>query len=563
MFRRALLLLICLLPVLVSATEVRATLDRNKVALGDTVTLNLQVEGGGMFGTPDLSALANDFAVLGTSNNTSLSIVNGKRSAQLTFGVALRPLHTGKLTIPSISFAGGSTQPITLEVSPADNSPIADGRKDVYVETTLDPQQAWVGEQVLFTVRLYLAAPLANGSLDDPRVQGVELAKISDDLNYQQEKGGKRYSVIERRYALIPQKAGKLEIPPIAFSGELVEMADPDSFFGSTRTASAISQSSTLEVKAVPADAGTTAWLPARELSLSLEGADGQVPVRVGQSLSLTMTVQATGLPYEALPSPSLPNIDGATVYPDKPVNGTRVVDTWLQGRRQQTFALVPSRAGKLEIPATTLTWFNVRTGKTEVARIPARTLEVLPAVGTAASTSPATAAAPSVEPQAATATATAPARWSVRVLIGAAVLLLALGGVTGFLLSRRRASPSLPKAQRTAKPVAPVGARALRAAFFAAARAGDTEAQCTTLLNWARHERAGLHNLGELAAQLSADEQRNCIEALQRARYGATDAALPGSRLEAAFRHGFAWKPADGRGEEAVLAPLYPFNTD
>ncbi len=403
-FRRVLLLvMLSLLPVWVAATEVRASLDRDKVALGETVTLNLRVEGGGMFDAPDLSALNKDFTVLGTSNNTSISIINGKRSAQLVYGVALRPNRVGTLTIPSLTFANGSTQALTLEVTPADDRAVANGRKDVYLEASLDPREAWVGEQVVYTVRLYLASPLANGSLDEPRVQGVELSKISDDLNYQQEKGGRRYNVIERRYALIPQKAGKLEIPPIAFSGELVEMADPDSFFGSTRAASAISQPVTLDVKAVPAEAGKTAWLPARELTLSLDGADARGALHVGQTLNLTMTVQATGLPYEALPSLSLPSIDGATVYPDKPVNGTRVIDSWLQGRRQQGFAVVPSRAGKLDIPATTLTWFNVRTGQSEVARIAPVTLDVLPATGTPAPAAPQDLPAPNVTAPAAT----------------------------------------------------------------------------------------------------------------------------------------------------------------
>ena len=64
--------------------------------------------------------------------------------------------------------------------------------------------------------------------------------------------------------------------------------------------------------------------------------------VRVGQPLNLTMTLQATGLPFEALPALSLPPIDGAKAYPDKPVTGTRQDGPWLVGRRQQAFAIVP-----------------------------------------------------------------------------------------------------------------------------------------------------------------------------------------------------------------------------
>ncbi|TBR37317.1 protein BatD [Dyella terrae] len=550
--------MLSLLPVWVAATEVRASLDRDKVALGETVTLNLRVEGGGMFDAPDLSALNKDFTVLGTSNNTSISIINGKRSAQLVYGVALRPNRVGTLTIPSLTFANGSTQALTLEVTPADDRAVANGRKDVYLEASLDPREAWVGEQVVYTVRLYLASPLANGSLDEPRVQGVELSKISDDLNYQQEKGGRRYNVIERRYALIPQKAGKLEIPPIAFSGELVEMADPDSFFGSTRAASAISQPVTLDVKAVPAEAGKTAWLPARELTLSLDGADARGALHVGQTLNLTMTVQATGLPYEALPSLSLPSIDGATVYPDKPVNGTRVIDSWLQGRRQQGFAVVPSRAGKLDIPATTLTWFNVRTGQSEVARIAPVTLDVLPATGTPAPAAPQDLPAPNVTAPAAT--TSSPSR---QALVAGGIVLLLVGGAVGFALSRRRSQVVAAPAPTPRAPSIPSGSRGLRASFIAAARGSDPKAQYESLLAWARHERPGIQTLGDVEAQLASAEQGACIGLLQRSRYAPMAERIAGDRLAAAFRDGFQWKDSGPRETGGALAPLYPFKTD
>ncbi len=112
--------IVCLWPALSLATDVQATLDRTQVELGETVTLNLRVNGGGMAAAPDLGVLSKDFAVLGTSSNTSISIVNGSRSAQLTIGIALRPLHTGTLTIPAMAFAGGTTQPLQLEVGAPD-----------------------------------------------------------------------------------------------------------------------------------------------------------------------------------------------------------------------------------------------------------------------------------------------------------------------------------------------------------------------------------------------------------------------------------------------------------
>jgi hypothetical protein len=549
------LLLFCL-PWLAAAAEVQASLDRQQVSLGETVTLNLRVFDGSPVDVPDLSALTSDFVVLGTSSNTSISIVNGKRSAELTYGVALRPRRSGRLAIPALHFAGGTTAPLSLEVTAPDRRAAAQAGKEVFLEAVADPAKAYVGEQMSFVVRLYVAGDLSSGALEDPQVPGADLNKLGGDVTYQAQRGDRLYNIVERHYALIPQQPGHIEIPPVSFQGELIDMADPDSFFGSTRPMAATSAPVAIEVAAVPAGAGKTAWLPARALSLSLEAAPGEL--HVGQTLELTMAVQATGLPYEALPALSLPVLDGATVYPDKPVNSTRANGSWLLGRRQQTFAVVPDRPGTLRIPETTLTWWNVQANKQEVARIPARQFKVLPAVGAAAAVGVAPAASQAKPPVVSEATpppAAVTRSWREIAPIAAGVLLLA--GVLAWL-GLRRARPRSAVAEAAPSPARP------RAVFLAAVRGGDTAAQARALLAWAKAERPGLANLSELAAMLDAEAQRAAIEALQRAHYAGVSEAALGERLAFAFRSGFAWRGA-GRaaGPQALLPPLYPFKLD
>jgi hypothetical protein len=552
------LLLLALLPMLAQAAQVHASLDRNQVQLGETVTLNLQVEGGALAQAPDLSALAPDFEVLGRSSNTSVSILNGQRSVQSTIGIALRPTHAGQLTIPALDFAGGQTQPLTLTVTPPDPRAAANSGKAVFLEASAQPTTVRVGQQLLFTVRLYFAGSLSSGSLEDPRLPGIDARRLGDDLDYDVVRGGRAYHVIERRYALIPQHAGAIELPSLQFQGELIDPTDPDSFFAMGTPAMAASPTVSIDVQPVPPQWGSSAWLPARSLALSLEGLPADGKARVGQPLDLAMTLQATGLPYEALPALSLPELKGATVYPDKPVTGTRNDGQWLIGRRQQNFAVVPGQAGTLTIPAITLKWWNVQSGRVEEARIPAHALTVLPAAGgsaaPAASAPAATTSAPM--PVANTVAAKAVAgrvpAWRVLVLVGAGVLLLG-GALAAWWVWHRRARPGA-RATSSASP----SSRALRLAFLAAARGSDVAAQSHALLAWARAERPGLTGLGALAEALASAAQREAIEALQRRRFAA-DASGPSPDLASAFRHGFQWREAPP-GEESPLPPLYPF---
>lgn len=556
------LIVLLLLPALAQAARVQATLDRSQVQLGETVTLNLRVQGGGSFGAPDLGALAQDFDVLGTSSNTSVSIVNGTRSAELTYGIALRPKHIGQLQIPSLAIAGDHTTPLQLQVVAPDPQANANGSKDVFVEASAQPDKVYVGQQLLFTVRLYFAANLTSGALDDPRLAGADISRIGGDLNYDTERGGRSYHVIERRYALIPQRAGRIDIPSVGFQGELMDASDPDSFFSMGKSVTAASAPVTIDVQPTPASWGGTAWLPARQVQLSLEGLPADGKLRVGQSLTLTMTLQATGLPYEALPALSLPALDGATVYPDKPVTSTRGDGQWIVGRRQQDFAVVPDRAGTLTIPATTLTWWNVLTGKAEEARIPAHSLTVLPAVGSGApSVAAAAAVAPAAKPAPAASASTAATvvhapRWR---WVAFGVLAVLLCGGLGWWLGRRASGRSSTATVPAPGDNPPPSARQLRAAFMVHARGNDRALQAHSLLAWARAERPGLPHLGALAAALAAEPQRAAIAELQRQQYAGANAGGE-LALADAFADGFAWRKAPGGGDDSPLPPLYPF---
>lgn len=559
MFRRWIIAcVLALLPILsAQAADVQATLDRNSVQLGETVTLNLRVDnaGGGM-DMPDLHVLNQDFTILGTSQNSSVSVVNGNATSTLTFGVALRPRHEGTLQIPALDVGGGRTTPLQLQVT-APGPATAAARSNVFMEAKAEPQRGYVGQQLSYVVRLYYATSISTGALNAPQLDGVEVSRVGSDLNYDAERGGRNYHVLERRYALIPQHAGHIEIPAADFQGEAIDPNDPNSFFGSSTPISASAPAVAIDVLATPADWGKNAWLPARQLSLDLTGWPGAGEVvRVGQPLNLTMTLQATGLGFESLPALSLPALDGAKAYPDKPVTGTRQDGQWLVGRRQQTFAVVPERAGTLTIPATSVTWWNVLTDRAEVAQIPAHQLTVLPAVGAAAVQPSIPASAPA---DSSVATASAPAsrtpwRW------------IALGSVGLWLLSvlgwwwRRRARAGAASLSGSTPPIAAASPRQCQLGFLAAARGSDPAAQAQALLRWARAERPSIQHLGELAEALGDEAQQAAIVALQQRRYRGAPAAVAGPNLLDAFKRGFVWRANDAPGEVSGLPPLYPF---
>lgn len=560
-------LLLCLaLPLLARATDVQATLDRNTMQLGETVTLNLRIAGGsGNVAMPDLGPLQQDFDILGRSQSSNLSIVNGKSSSELVIGVVLRPKHAGTLTIPSLTVAGARTAPLQLQVDPPNPAAAAAMHKSVFMEAEVTPQRGWVGQQFSYVVRLYYSGDISSGSLDTPQIGGVELSQVGGDLRYDAVRGGRQYHVIERRYALVPQHAGALEIPALGFQGEALDPSDPDSFFGAGTPVSASAPALALQVQAAPANWGKAAWLPARALSLTLTGwPDASAPVRVGQPINLTMKLSATGLPSEALPALSLPALQGATAYPDQPATATATDGPWLVGSRQRAFAVVPEQAGTLTLPATTLRWFDVTSGQQRTAEIPAHSFTVLPASGAAAAsptpTAPAAAASATTPVVAATPTAGSanpPARGAPWRGIALASLLLWLLSVLAWWLWRRR----MPRdaVAVAANRAGTDATRRARQAFLAAARGSDATAQLRTLLAWAQAERPAIRHPGTLHDALADEAQRRALADLQRRCYGDVPAAARSDDLADVFKHGFAWHATD-KADDDTLPPLYPF---
>lgn len=542
----------------------QATLDRDQVQLGETVTLNIRAQGA--LSPHDLSidtvagnldALARDFDVLGISPDLTQVVVNGYSQAQLTIGIALRPKHAGELTIPALDIAGGTTAPISLHVDPADATAPANVRGGAYMDASIEPAKGYVGQQLQYVLRLYYPGALTAGSLDTPQADGMSFQSLGTELTYETDRGGQHYHVIERHYAAIPQRAGKLVIPPVRFQGTSVDINDPGAFYRDPVQLSASTPALTVPVHDIPPGADKLTWLPVSNLKLTADGLSTTTAVRVGQPLNLTMLLEATGASYESLPNLSLPTIDGASVYPDKPLNGTRSDSTSLVARRQQSFAIIPSRPGTLVIPEITVHWWNVLTNQSEVARLPEQRLTVLPAAGQPAVTA-SVATATSVAPGSATASSPLVMAWPWRSIALASIGSWLVSLLAWWIFRRRhpgKATPTMPGGNTSA------GSRELRATFLIAAQGSDPARQAGALMAWAKSERPSLQNLGDLAAALGSQPQREAIAALQRRRYAADEPSASDGGLAKTFREGFVWKAPTSSLPTGGLPSLYPFD--
>lgn len=533
-----------------ASAQTRAWLDRDNIAVGETVTLNIETTSA-VSVSPDYTPLQRDFFLTGHTSRREYELVNGRSRTRTLYAVALQPRREGLITIPPLSVGGERTQLLSLQVAARSAQVPARAGADVFIESEADDEAPYVQQAVGWVVRLYSAAPLVSGQLDQTAPEGASLQRVGDDAQFVREIAGRRYSVVERRFLLIPERSGALTVPGATFEGRGTGGFFDDLFGNRGSELRAQAAPRFLQVRPAPADAPQP-WLPLHDLQLRYQSTPQEL--RTGSAATLTVEAVADGATAAQMPELQLPAIDGVQVFPDPMQADERFVDGRPRVKLTRRFSLVPSRAGHAQLSGMRLQWWDVRAGATRTASLPALSWPV--AGGDAASTSQDAASAPAA-PASATSTAagTGAAPWGAvqganRNWILATLLFAALWLFT-LVWGLHRRAPAGAAAPADAMPAAIHSQADLKRALNHA----DFGDLAQTLCAMARPPAQGID---ELLTRLADPRQRQAVEAMERARWGGGDGAAARSLLRSAFAPGPHWRIAEPPSP-SPLPPLYP----
>lgn len=368
----------CLLLTAISVSAApRAWLQPERIALGESTTLHVEADGDGG-AAPDFSALQKDFDLRGQSSSTSTTIRNWHAESHIRYEVILEPRASGIYTIPPLRVGNGSTQALSLTVTPA--TPGSAQRGDqIYFESELATHDPYVQQVVGYTVRLYYAVALVEGQVEVNAPDNASLEQLGEDQTTEQLIDGRRFRVLERHYLLTPEKSGPMTLPPPRFRGR-ARSSNGIGFFNNLAPVSQVGRQETLDVRPLPAGAPTP-WLVADRLSLSREDIVGEV--RAGEPLMLEYSLFAEGATAVQLPELQLPAIPGAQVFPEPQQSHDDIVDGRPEATVTRRFAVVPARAGSLQLPEMRLDYWNATTDQAATETVPGMTVNVIPGIVT------------------------------------------------------------------------------------------------------------------------------------------------------------------------------------
>lgn len=539
-------------PVL--AAEILVSVDRNPVNLNESFQITFSASES-PDGSPDFAALQDNFEILNQQRSSNVSLINGKMSRNEQWVVSVMAKQSGQLLIPPVAFGSDSSQPLKVMVNDAAQTTTS-SNEDLFLDVQASPEKPYVQSQVLYTLKLFRRVQISQASLNEPEVKDAVVEKLGEDSTYSTQINGEDYWVTERKYAIFPQQSGTITIAPLTLTAEVVNDQRPrfNGFFNrqTTETRRISSKAITLNVQPAPPSFTEPAWLSAESLEIKQSWSDNRLQSKVGEPLTRTITLTAKGATVGQLPELTTQTvIDGVKTYPDQPVLKEDKQSDGLVAMREEKIAYIASKPGEYTLPALAISWFNTKTQKTEVARLPEIKITALAAAGSSQSTSAPITPQPTAPTDSLAIVEPAPA--ADHLFWQGLSAFLALGWFVNILwFSRNKQQKTASTKQAVDQPPRLNEQKALKTACLQ----NNPQAAKQALLAWGKQQFAA-DNL-DLIAQSCPGPLKDEIRLLNHCLYSAEQNSWKGQALWQAFSQFKTATKHQVKQKDEVLEPLY-----
>lgn len=376
-------MLMWVVPLSINAATIEVEADRNPVGLDESLQLIFKTTDK-PDGDPDFSPLNTYLDIHNQQQSNNISYINGSNESIKTWTLTVFPKKRGKLTLPAISFGKDRSPPYELMVK---SGVVRKGEQSIFFSSIeLDRSKLYTQQQLVVTQRILSATNLSSLEFGKLKFSGVDVITepLGDVKQYTKKVGQDPFLVFEKRYAVYPVGIGTLKLDAVVSSAQ--QSMTRSSFFlpfGSIpKMLRARSRARQIKILPKPMTADMKLWLPATKLALYEEWDQNPPVFVVGEPVTRTLTLKVEGVSAVQLPDITGLSFDGIKQYPDQPLDNDIRNDGGIIGHRVQKVVFIPTREGKFELPAIEIPWWNIEAGTRELASLPARTIEVIPAIG-------------------------------------------------------------------------------------------------------------------------------------------------------------------------------------
>jgi hypothetical protein len=253
---------------------------------------------------------------------------------------------------------------------------LADPAPQTLVRAHLEPSGPVVaGSQVelvveLLTTSFFTHAPdwplfnVPDALVTLPDEQAVNLSETMD---------GTRWFGVSRAYRITPQAARTYEIPAFAIT------VYPGGASGPVRVTTPALK---LETSMPPGAQGMRVFFPTQKLVASQKIEPAQGRIRVGDTVTRTITQTATSTESMLIPPVVFGDIEGLRRYARPSATRNLMQDRagLVAGERTDSTSYMADRSGRFSLPPVSIEWWNTKTQNREVIDLPAVTFSAVAA---------------------------------------------------------------------------------------------------------------------------------------------------------------------------------------
>jgi hypothetical protein len=397
-FKFAIILLLIFCTGFTRADDVKFTASASKTEIGTeehlevTFTVNRNVND---FTPPKFT----NFRILsGPNQSTSMSWINGVSSASTSFSYILVPLQEGEFTVQpaSINVKGQqfNSNPLYIKVfkgkgtgaSSAQKSRgsqqqemrvsrrIEDINKQVMIRAVVDKTNAYVGEQIILSFKLYTQLALSGSNLDKiPALNGFwsqDINNANQQIEWRTEiYNGQEYNVADlKQTILFPERPGTLTIDPLEMTLLVRQFSGGnsiiDQFFGSYEDVKHSLKSKALKINVKPLpDTGKPDGFAGAVGQFNFEALTDKQELQANEALNYKLKITGSGnIPLINAPALNFP--PDFEKYDPKVKDDYRESANGISGSREYEYLLIPRHPGDYTIDAFNFSYFDPQTGK-------------------------------------------------------------------------------------------------------------------------------------------------------------------------------------------------------
>jgi len=359
-----------------AATQATASVNTNKVFLGDIFMLTVEVNDTGSDYQIDTTALKDKFTVFLPSKNEKRSYINGDYQGQTSWKIRLQANKLGTFTIPALTVGGVQTQAISIQVNKPGKQQRSVQGDSIFIENSVNESKIYLGQQAILQTKIYISENITNADVQPPKFANAEVEEGEVKPQSQTIRHGIRYQVFTYQYKITPSVAETNTIRSPLLTGQTSHQVNQWQGQSTFHAVNVRGNDIALTVKAIPANFKGD-WLVSSDVRLIENNDLHSKSYFVGDPITRSISLQVASLSIDKMPEIKLNYESTLRYYPDKDdlkqgdINGKRYA------QRTITHAIIANKSGELVLPAIRIPWWNSVTDKQEVAVLPAQTLMI------------------------------------------------------------------------------------------------------------------------------------------------------------------------------------------